>query len=57
MMLVERAKPEGLAYLEAVRAKGECLSAIYLPKEGWMLPNNGEAKGEPRRLIEAHTFQ
>jgi hypothetical protein len=27
-------------------------TAIYFPKEGWMLPNNGEAENELRRLIE-----
>jgi hypothetical protein len=27
--------------------------AIYFPKEGWMLPNNGEAEEELRRLIGA----
>jgi hypothetical protein len=32
-------------------------SAVYFPKEGWMLPNNGDAESELRRLIEAHSFQ
>jgi hypothetical protein len=32
-------------------------SAIYFPKEGWMLPNNGEAESELRRLTEAHRFK
>jgi hypothetical protein len=31
----------------------ENCSAIYFPKEGWMMPNNGAAEEGLRRLIEA----
>lgn len=33
----------------------ECC-AIYFPKEGWMLPNNGEAEAELKRLISDHDW-
>jgi len=32
-------------------------SAIYFPKEGWMMPNNGTAEEGLRRLIEAFPLQ
>jgi hypothetical protein len=55
----ELPKKEAYAVLSrfALQLGNENCCGIYFPKEGWMLPNNGEAEEELRRLIGAFRFQ
>lgn len=42
-----------LAKFALALGDGNC-SAIYFPKEGWIVPNDGSAEDELRHLIRAY---